>query len=690
MTELSLARPMAVDRSQLPLVMGTPIPKCLVDRETLRIVEANGAAEALYGYSREEFLQLRLDDLYRPEAREALRWRFLREQPEQSRVGLLQHVCKGGRVIDVDVTRQIVLFEGRPCSLAFIVDRTAHVRAIRELGRSEALFRALTENAIEMMVVLDADGIITFVPEFTRPVLGYAPADVTGRPVVDFIHPDDRAAVQGFFDDARALPDEHPTVGMRVRRPDGEWLFIQATGTNLLAHPDVRGIVATLRDVTEHHRNAECLTRAARQDALTGLPNRLAFHELLVDVVAGARPERPAALLLVDFDNFNAINDSVGHPAGDALLRAVASTLRQALGDDPLIARLDGDEFAVLLERATDQEARIVAERAREAIGGLRLREGAYAFAPSVSVGAAVIDGGLSPVAIASLADAALAAAKSLGKNRTVCYHSFTEREAALTDASQWAVRLKDALRDGSMELHFQPIVDLADESVAAFEALLRFRLADGSLAPPGPAIRAGERFGLASAVDEWVIGAALEQLLQCPAVRVAVNLSGATLGDTLALDRIFAALLAAPVEPSRLQFEITETAALQDLPSARAWIDNLAQRGYRFALDDFGTGFCSFEYVRSLPIEQIKIDGSFIHASRSDPAAVALVEAITAMAHSLGKRVVAECVEDAATAAWLRSAGVDAGQGFFWGRPAPFAAEPAGLARLDEICLVA
>lgn len=474
----------------------------------------------------------------------------------------------------------------------------------------------------------------------------------------------------------------------RMRRRDGSliWTAMSArVGYDETGVPTyVEGFI---EDITARRLQQETIIHLATHDPLTDLPNRRAIDEALQAAVVRAQDGITSAFILIDLDNFKAINDSVGHPAGDRFLRAVGPLFRGVLAPDGLIARFGGDEFAVLVEDVTPRRAAAVAEQLREAIEEFRFTEGTYIFAPTASIGVAIVDETLhrEPAHVVSVADAALAAAKEEGKNRCVVYEALTEREARITEASQWAARIKDALREDRLVLHFQPIVKLSDGTVAFNEALVRMRERDGSLVNPGAFIPAAERFGLAGAVDEWVITSAVKRLAAQPTLRLCVNVSGVSLGSEVLLERIERLFAATPLVAGGLTLEITETAVVHDLDRARVWMERLSRIGCRFALDDFGMGFSSFSYLRSLPADEVKIDGSFVRTLGTDPASAAVVEAIASVAHALGKQVIAERVEDGATAERLASLGADYGQGYFWSAPSPIPwSSPAGNASTE------
>ena len=550
-----------------------------------------------------------------------------------------------------------------------ILDLTELHRVKAALDIAEQRFRDIVEHSPEGIYQATLSGRLLMVNRACARLFGFDdPADfLAATPSTEqlYLEPGRRA------DFLAQLQAQDTVVGFqaRLRRKDGSAFWTSNTARVVRdENGQVKYLEGFLEDVTARRLQEETIMHLATHDPLTELPNRRGMNEALTRALTLAEQGERSAFVLIDLDNFKAINDSVGHPAGDRFLQRIGALLKRCLRPGDTIARFGGDEFAVLLDGVNARRARGVAERLRRALAEFRFQEGTYTFAPTASMGIALIEGGeQNPTHIVSIADGALHTAKEEGKNRCVVYSALTERETRFTEASQWATRIQDALREDRFVLHFQPIVELATSNIAFYEALVRLQEPDGTLTRPGAFIPAAERFGLASAIDEWVIKAVLRALISRPQAPLCVNLSGASLGDEMLLARIERYIAAASLTPGQLVFEITETAVVHDLDRARHWMERLSRLGCRFALDDFGTGFSSFSYLRSLPVEDVKIDGSFTQTMTTDAASVAVVDAVTHLAHALGKRVIAEWVEDSAIAEKLAALGVDFGQGFLW-----------------------
>ena len=456
------------------------------------------------------------------------------------------------------------------------------------------------------------------------------------------------------------------------RRKDGTVYVEEQTITPVVgADGSIRHFVAVKQDVTQRRRTEERIRYLALHDPLTDLGNRRSVEESLERVVARARRGTPGSLVLLDLDHFKVVNDTLGHAAGDTVLVELArllGTLRRP-GDE--IARLGGDEFVLVLEGIPAEAGRMVAERLRRAVHEHRFEVGGRRFDLGVSIGVVPIDGRLGAPALLALADSALYSAKERGRNRVVLVDA-SVTPTPLSEASVWASRVKDALRDRRFLLAYQPIFRLETGQAAHYEALLRLLDDGGGLVGPGAFLPAAEQFGLLPQLDLWVVDEVLSTLRGRTDLEVFVNLSGASLGEETHLLAIEERIRESGVGPGRLAFEVTETTAVRDMIAAREWMRRLRDMGCRFALDDFGIGFSSFSYLQSLPADYVKIDGSFIRDLDSNLANRALVKAIDTVAHTLGKETIAEQVENLGSVAVLRELGVEFGQGFALGEPHP------------------
>jgi EAL domain-containing protein (putative c-di-GMP-specific phosphodiesterase class I) len=350
----------------------------------------------------------------------------------------------------------------------------------------------------------------------------------------------------------------------------------------------------------------------------------------------------------------------------------LAERLALALPAHARLYRFGGDEFAVLVPGTGLAETERVAEGLRTTVDGMRFSTEGVVFDVTASLGVVPVEPSRSAAATLALADTALHMAKEEGRNRWVtCTEASTGRRA-MDDLGRWAARVRDSIRDNRLRLLAQRIVSLETGETEHEEILVRLVDETGGLVAPGAFLAAAERFGLMTALDRWVVTRSVELLAKTPGRHLFVNLSGTSLGDRALLSEIEALVSRSALPPGALTFEITETAAIADIPGLQRWARRLKELGCGFALDDFGTGFSSFAYLQALPVDLVKIDGSFVRDLDSNPTNRALVSAMVTVAHALGKTVVAEMVETGPIAAILKELGVEFGQGWYWGRPEP------------------
>jgi diguanylate cyclase (GGDEF)-like protein/PAS domain S-box-containing protein len=541
-------------------------------------------------------------------------------------------------------------------------------RAEALIGTTERQFREITNHSMAAIYICDRESRYLMANPAYAGIVGWEPEEIVGRHRRDVVPPELLQRIVA--SDARALAGETVTEELTDARG-------QVTSGLKFALTDENGAVYALcgivTDVTEIRQMRHEIAHLAAFDPLTGLFNRGRLLEAL-DAALRHRPGRLSggALLRLDIDNFRAINDSLGHEAGDAYLRAVAGILRQRMRDTDLVARLHGDEFVVVLWGDDEAGALKVADEVR-ALLAERL-EGAIHLSVGVST---FVDGDETTAEdLLVAADVALREAQEAGGDRSCAYRWRSASGLA------WVRRIRAALDEGSFELHAQPIFDLHTNRIVMHELLIRMRSDDGDLIPPAAFIPAAEQLGLIGEIDHWVLDCALE--LAGAGHPVAVNLSAHSLND----ERLLAAVRRAVedgLDPRKVVFEITETAAIGNIPQARQLAATLAEIGCSLALDDFGTGFGSFSYLKHLPAGYIKIDMDFVRQIVTNPTDRQIVSSIAGIAAALGKLTIAEGVEDEATLEAVRELGIDYVQGYHIGRPQPLdqalgaVADPAG-----------
>jgi diguanylate cyclase (GGDEF)-like protein len=443
------------------------------------------------------------------------------------------------------------------------------------------------------------------------------------------------------------------------------------------------GWVATHEDITDRRRAEAQIAQLAHYDALTGLCNRTRFQEDLQQVEMRVRRGECFAVFCLDLDRFKEVNDSLGHPIGDLLLKAVASRLRDCVRECDLVARLGGDEFAILQVGACQPtEATALASRLIESIS-VPYELMSHQVAVGVSVGIALApDDGLDPHALLRSADMALYRAKADGRN---LYRFFeAEMDARMQARRSLEIDLRKAIAAGEFELLYQPIIDLRAQKVAGFEALLRWQSPTRGLLIPADFIPLAEETGLIVPLGNWVLRQACMDAVEWPAdVTIAVNLSPAQFRNKQLISTVMSALAASGLSASRLELEITETVLLQDPEATLSVLQKVREIGVRIAMDDFGTGYSSLSYLRKFPFDKIKIDQSFIRDMSDHGDSLAIVRAVVAMSSSLSIGTTAEGVETHAQLERLKSEGCTEAQGYLFSPPRSAADVKAWLAAL-------
>jgi diguanylate cyclase (GGDEF)-like protein/PAS domain S-box-containing protein len=661
----------------------------LVHRDV--ILYANRQFATFVGVDRIELVGRRLGDLVPPEyselVNENLRRRFAGE-PSAERYEI-EMVGMQGQVSRLEITTAVVDYEGAPALLVTGVEiiPTQTVQQLRLTADSTepGMHTLALDSLAEAIIATDAAGLITYINPAAERLTGSGASAAIGKTLEDIV---------GFVDetDRRLLSDpvrQALTSGAPVNLSRRALLLSRANGSErsieLSASPirnDVKeliGAVVLLHDVTELRGLARQMSYQATHDALTGLVNRREFEGRLEEAIdSGQRGDGQHVLCYLDLDRFKVVNDTSGHLAGDSMLREVAKVLRDAVRDSDTVARLGGDEFGMLLIGCPLEKARQIADDVCRAVGDYRFVWKDKIFNIGVSIGLVEISresGTLEELFAA--ADSACYVAKKQGSGRVAVYSARDEALARHTGEIQWLQKLQSALKENRFQLYHQPIVPAygQDGGGPAMEVFVRLQDEAGHEVPPSEFVRAAERYRLMSLVDRWVVQTTLAALgrgaIPIPANRsVAINVSGQTLGDVQFLEFVVECLDSTGVTPSQVCFEITETAVVANLDHARRFVGVLHGMGCQFALDDFGSGVGSFSNLKNLPMDYLKIDGSFMRNLARDSVNQAMVTAMIKLARTLNFKVIAEQVEDEAGLEAARRMGVDYIQGYVVGRP--------------------
>jgi diguanylate cyclase (GGDEF)-like protein/PAS domain S-box-containing protein len=488
-------------------------------------------------------------------------------------------------------------------------------------------------------------------------------------------------AIESLIADCRAgKPNQAVNQQVSLLIGESEQLQVQVTATRVSSQSvDADGVVIVLRDITRECRLQEELHRQANHDSLTGLMNRSAFESHLESALETARSRgREHILCFMDLDQFKVVNDTCGHVAGDELLRQLSRLMRKHFRGSDVLARVGGDEFSAILIDCPLGQAIERIDSLREDVQEYLFYWENQSFRISLSTGVSPINKYSENITqLISAADAACYSAKGAGRNRIIVYEKDSATAKHGLGEMQWVSRINSALDDGCLVLHAQPIVDLNsdDKLIVAVEILVRMRSIDGELIPPGAFLPAAERYDLMERVDHWVIEEVMRFLSKCGSncPDCFINLSAATLGHSRIGELVKEMLRKYDVRPDKITFEMTETAAIQNLSSVLRMIRELRELGCRFALDDFGSGLSSFGYLKNLPIDYLKIDGMFIKGMNTDSLDKGMVEAIKTVADTMRLTTIAEFVENDEIVSELRRVGIGLGQGYGIARPKPF-----------------
>ena len=542
------------------------------------------------------------------------------------------------------------------------------------------------ESIADGVITTDPDGIIEFINPVGETLTGWPSREAVGRRLEEVFQ------IQN-DDSGQEMPHLHrghagqmittKDSNAQLTHRDGNSIAIETSISPISGNSgEVFGKVIVFHDVTHTRSLTEKLNYQATHDALTGLVNRREFENRLKQIVEGPGTTHGThSLMFIDMDRFKIINDTCGHVAGDELLRQIADLLREPLRQIDTIARLGGDEFAILLESCTLDKASGFASSICETVRNYRFSWEEHTFNIGASIGITLINPGSGSIdTVMSMADMACYAAKNLGGNR---YHIARPEDGRLESYRseiRWLNKIQEALENDHFTLMYQKIGRYTETGyqTSDFEILLRMQDGDG-LIPPSTFIPAAERHNLMPAIDHWVIRKVFESLsvlVASPSSAedfvCAINLSGASLGDEGLVRYVRQLQQEFNINPKTVCFEITETAAITNLTDATQLVNQLKQEGYSFSLDDFGSGLSSFEYLKQLPVDNVKIDGSFVRDVITNPIDRAMVESINHIGHAMNIQTIADYVENAEVLSYLAGIGVDRVQGYHIHKPEP------------------
>jgi diguanylate cyclase (GGDEF)-like protein/PAS domain S-box-containing protein len=571
-------------------------------------------------------------------------------------------------------------------ALAVHVDSAiSRARLYIEARESERRYRSVVEGVQEVIFQTDGDGRWTFLNPAWTEITGYSTEESLGLSLYDVAHQDDREWLLGQY--GKLISGETPSfqVEVRIITNDGEtrWLETRARLTDARA-VTMAGISGTLTDITERKRAEEALKESqeryrhlAMHDPLTSLPNRALFFDRLESAMTTReRRGNGIAVLFIDLDGFKLVNDSLGHEAGDRLLVIAGQRLARFIRPGDTVARLGGDEFAILLDGLADtRHATRIAERLLEALKPAFIIDAQEVFV-SASIGVAIsTDGSDRPADLLRSADIALYEAKGAGRATYAVFEP--HMSAPVVARLKQETDLRRAIDRGELRLHYQPAYDVMSGRVTGVEALVRWEHPELGLLAPADFIHAAEATGLVVPMGLWALREACQRAIIWHKQSgnqpiICVNLSARQLQDPFLIREVSQALEDTGLPPENLELEITESIVMAEATNTRKTLADLKQLGLRIAIDDFGTGYSSLSYLRDLPVDNLKIDRSFVAGLDDDQGSQAIIRAIATLAHELGLVVTAEGIETAEQLAHIRALGIDMAQGYYLNRPVP------------------
>lgn len=668
----------------------------LVHRDV--ILHANRQFASLVGADRVDIVGRRLGDLVPPEYAELVNENIRRRlagEPAAERYEI-EMIGLQGQLSRLEISSCVIDYDGEPALLVtgaeILPTQTVPALkqpAVKEGTPADSLHRLAMHSLAESIITTDGEGRITYMNPAAEQITGTRAEQALGKRLEEVVGLVDETDRRLLSDPVKAALTSGAPVNLSrrallVSRANGSERSIELSASPV--RNDAREIIGTvvlLHDVTELRGLARQMSYQATHDALTGLVNRREFERRLEEAIdSGHRGDGQHVLCYLDLDRFKVVNDTCGHLAGDSMLREVAKLLRDAVRDSDTVARLGGDEFGMLLIGCPLEKARQIADDVCRSISDYRFVWKDRIFNIGVSIGLVEIsrESGTLEELLAA-ADSACYVAKKQGSGRVAVYSARDEALARHSGEIQWLQKLQNALKENRFHLYCQPIVPAFGDDTGgpAMEVLVRLQDESGHDVPPSEFVRAAERYRLMGLVDRWVVQTTFAALgrgaLAVPANRsVAINVSGQTLGDVQFLEFVVECLDSTGVTPSQVCFEITETAVVSNLDHARRFVGVLHGMGCQFALDDFGSGVGSFSNLKNLPMDYLKIDGSFMRNLARDSVNQAMVAAMIKLARTLNFKVIAEQVEDAAALDMARRMGVDYVQGYAIGRPRPIA----------------
>jgi diguanylate cyclase (GGDEF)-like protein/PAS domain S-box-containing protein len=664
------------------LFHSSPVPMLICDTRRWRLLEVNEAATRDYGYSREELLKMTLPDLGLPEDAVRVTETLMALGPTSGEVGTWRQRKKDGAEFEAEMVSFRMQFERQQARVVIARDvtRRKHTHEVmwRDLERFGLASKATSDAMLDWDLVTDQ----LWRSANYEQLFGNGEPDVETSMAAwfDHIHPDDRARVQEQLLALIKSADSRWSDEFRLVRANQKVVHVFARGHVSRADDgSARRVNSVLQDITERKEQEERTRFLADHDELTALPNRSLFRQALNKALQRAeRSKKMLSILFFDLDRFKNINDSLGHDAGDEVLRAVAERLTACVRKIDMVARFGGDEFAVLTEGLTaEDQASTVARKILEALSKPMILAGRQ-YRPAASIGISTYPtDGRDVQSLLKNADIAMYRAKEEGRGTFQFYSEMLNTHSV--QRLEFESNLSSALNNHEFVLYYQPKVDLATGRVTGLEALIRWISPQLGFVSPGDFISIAEETGLIVPIGRWVAQTACVrnrawQKVGLPPLRIAINISARQITDKGLVEFISDTLRKTGLTAESLELEITESAVMSNQDHAEKVLNQLKALGFHLTMDDFGTGYSSLAYLKRFPFDSVKIDQSFVRGIPSNRDDCAIVEAIVAMARSLDLKVVAEGVETQEQSDFLREIGCDQIQGYLFSKPVPSA----------------
>ena len=672
------------------------------------LVETAKSVQEAYELAMEKEFDIAIVDYFMPDENGYVLCQKLRDNPrtERIRTAVITGTYLDSAIRDclnAGASECFFKNEAEELFLARVSAMSRFIEIQRSIEKQREGLAAILESVGEGVYGVDNEGSVTFANPMTYGLLGLEESqNLIGENACSVFHfQDDDTAVED--DQLRSAYQNREVLRSwetRFKHQSGKAVPVECTLYPLNINNKQEGSVVAFRDISNQKMLEERLRWQATHDYLTEVYNRRYLESQLEEEISRVqRSGRHSAIMYLDLDRFKYVNDTVGHDAGDKLLIEISNTLVKQLRINDVVARIGGDEFAIILKNVDQDLAMRLSDDCRKALTALRVAHDDKSYHVQASVGVAMIEGEKTTAGdVLSDADIACHIAKRMGRNQTHMYDKNDDERNVMGSELGWSTRLREALQNDDFELHFQPILDLCDVDLVdlpiqngmlwqqylkmnkdrySYEVLIRLRADSGELFLPDSFIPTAERFNMMIDIDMWVIEHALRALVAIGhkqgKITLSINLSGNTLDDDDAAEQIKVLIKKYGVSPEALVFEITETSAIANMNQANLFIASLNEIGCRFSLDDFGSGFCSFSQLKSLPSDCVKIDGQFVKNMARGSIDRAIVTAMNDVAHSLSRMTVAEYVESPEVMRLLKVCGVDRVQGNYISPPLEF-----------------